>query len=185
MIKKMKILIIVIPGMILLTSCFSTYPIQKKFPCQETTTSEKLEMIENALRFKIKPKKMELNENGISYTTSTFNKSSFNFSDVEMVRFKTKSRFLKKRGYWIDIKESNGDVNVIYSTDFKLMESANNALMCLTNLQETNGRPIKSSSDKEKSSNKYDDLEKLKKLLDSGAITKEEYEFEKEKILNK
>jgi hypothetical protein len=33
-------------------------------------------------------------------------------------------------------------------------------------------------------SDKYDELEKLKKLLDEGAITKEEYEREKAKILN-
>lgn len=34
-------------------------------------------------------------------------------------------------------------------------------------------------------SDKYDDLIKLKSLLDSGAITEKEYELEKKKILNK
>ena len=33
-------------------------------------------------------------------------------------------------------------------------------------------------------SDKYSDLEKLKKLLDDGALTKEEYEKEKKKILD-
>ena len=33
--------------------------------------------------------------------------------------------------------------------------------------------------------NNYKELEQLKKLLDSGAISKEEYQKEKDKILNK
>jgi len=32
--------------------------------------------------------------------------------------------------------------------------------------------------------NKYDELEKIKKLFDQGVLTKEEYETEKQKILN-
>lgn len=36
-----------------------------------------------------------------------------------------------------------------------------------------------------KSNNKYDELEKLKKLYDDKVLTKEEFEIEKEKILNK
>lgn len=40
----------------------------------------------------------------------------------------------------------------------------------------------KSSTEKLKS--KYDDLEKLKKLLDNGVITEEEFTKEKYKILN-
>ncbi len=36
-----------------------------------------------------------------------------------------------------------------------------------------------------KSNNKYDELEKLKKLYDDKVLTKEEFETEKEKILNK
>lgn len=34
-------------------------------------------------------------------------------------------------------------------------------------------------------SNKYDDLEKIKKLLDDGILTRDEFEIEKNKILNK
>lgn len=36
-----------------------------------------------------------------------------------------------------------------------------------------------------KSNNKYDELEKLKKLYDDKVLTREEFETEKEKILNK
>lgn len=41
-------------------------------------------------------------------------------------------------------------------------------------------KPIANSS-----SDKYDKLSKIKKLYDEGVLTKEEYEIEKEKILNK
>lgn len=41
------------------------------------------------------------------------------------------------------------------------------------------------NSDKKDSVNKYDELEKLKKLLDKSVITNEEYEIEKKKIFNK
>lgn len=41
------------------------------------------------------------------------------------------------------------------------------------------------NSDKKDSVIKYDELEKLKKLLDKSVITNEEYEIEKKKIFNK
>lgn len=143
MFKKAKILIIVMPSMILLTSCFSTYPIQKKFPCQETTTEEKLKIIKNAYNSKMNPKKLEINEEGV-----TINKESYRFDDIKYVRAKTKPGFLfLYKKYWIQIKEFNGDINVIYTRDHSVMEKANNALMCLTGLQDTNGRPKKSNSE--------------------------------------
>ena len=40
------------------------------------------------------------------------------------------------------------------------------------------------TKDSSSSNSKYDDLEKLKKLLDNEIITKEEFDKEKEKILN-
>lgn len=40
-------------------------------------------------------------------------------------------------------------------------------------------------SSNNKSNDRYDELEKLKKLYDEKALTKEEFETEKEKILNK
>lgn len=43
--------------------------------------------------------------------------------------------------------------------------------------------PSKNQSNNETKSNKYDDIEKLQKLKESGAITQEEFEREKEKIL--
>ena len=72
-------------------------------------------------------------------------------------------------------------MNEIPLTNKEIMQKANNALMCLTDLHDTNGRPRKPGTTPPP--NKYEQLEKLKKLLDSGAITKEEYEREKEKIL--
>lgn len=39
-------------------------------------------------------------------------------------------------------------------------------------------------NNKKETNNKFDDLEKLKKLFDEGAITQEEYNIEKKKILN-
>ncbi len=175
------ILVILVTIPFIMTSCFSTYPIQKKFPCSETTTSQKLDLIRTAFISTMNPKNLDVNEEGVTY-----NKNSFKFSDVRYVRVQQKSGLTGKK-YWIDIKEFNGDGNTIYLRDYNLVEKANNALMCLTNLQDTNGRPKDSNTAKPDTptSNKYEDLEKLKKLLDSGAITQEEYEKEKAIILNK
>ena len=164
-----------------LTSCFSTYPIQKKYPCQETTVQEKLVMIEEAYNSRMKPKSLNITDKGVSV-----GKMSYEFENIRYVRAKTKPGFLfLYKKYWIQIREFNGDMNIIYLRDHAIMEKANNALMCLTALQETDGRPPKKDTSITPKSNKYDDLEKLKKILESGAITQEEYEKEKEKILNK
>lgn len=161
-----------------LTSCFSTYPIQKKFPCEETTTQEKLNIIESAYNSKMKPKKLDVTETGVS-----IGKRSYEFNNIRYVRVKTKRSFLFIfRKYWIQIREFNRDMNEIYLRDPAMVESVNNAIMCLTNLHETNGRPSKNTTPK---LSKYDELEKLKELLDSGAISQDEYDKEKEKILNK
>lgn len=122
-------------SLIALTGCFSSYPIQKESPCDKTTTQEKLDWINAALDDQIKPKTRELNAEGITY-----NKKSFRFEDVRYVRAKTKTS-LTGRKYWIQIREFNGEMNEIYLRDFETMEKANNALMCLTDLQATHGRP--------------------------------------------
>ena len=179
MLKKVRIKIFVMLSILLLTSCFSTYPIQKKFPCNETTTEEKLKIIENAYNSQMNPKKLEIYKDGV-----TINKKSYQFDEISYVRAQTKPGFLfLYRKYWIQIREVNGEMNIIYTRDHSVLEKANNALMCLTGLHDTNGRPPKSNTINK--SSKYEDLEKLKKLLDINAITQKEYDIEKEKILKR
>jgi hypothetical protein len=178
---KQGLIILIGVAMIVMTSCFSHYPIQKKFPCEDSTIQEKLEMIGDAIKSntKIKDKHpLILTEEGVSY-----NKIDFKFKELLYVRLQEKKGPGGKK-YWIDIREFNRDLNKIYLRDHSLMEKANNALMCLAGLQATNGRPSKGAAPVVKS-NKYEDLEKLNGLLKSGAITQEEFDAEKKKILNK
>ncbi len=163
------------------TGCFSTYPIQKKTPCEETTTDQKISMIEEAYFSEMLPKDLVVTDKGVSYK-----RHSYDYEDIKFVRVQTKPSFLYLyKKYWIQIREFNGEMNVIYSKNHDVVEKANNALMCLCNLQETNGRPKKHTIEKPTTDkDKYDKIEQLKKLLDDGAITQEEYETEKGKLLN-
>ena len=52
----------------------------------------------------------------------------------------------------------------------------------VNNLFDSNGTNTNSATNFDK--NKYESLERLKKLYDEKALTKEEYEKEKDKILN-
>jgi len=167
-------------------SCISTYPIQKKTPCEQTTIQEKIKMIENVYTSSSMPFESVVTEKGVKY-----GKKSYDYENIKYVRVSKKPGFLYLSSNWsIQIKEFDGESHLIQCKEHELVEKANNALMCLSNLQETNGRPSdsKKQSAKEESvidENKYDALAKLKKLLDSGAITQEEYEKEKGLILNK
>jgi hypothetical protein len=177
---KQGLIILIGVAMIIMTSC-SHYPIQKQFPCEDSTIEEKLEMIGDAIKSKTKIKDKHpliLTEEGVSY-----NKVDFKFKEIHYVRLQTKIGPAGRR-YWLDIKEDNGKLNTIFLMDQPIMEKANNALMCLAGLQATNGRPSKGAPPVVKS-NKYEDLEKLNGLLKSGAITQEEFDAEKKKILNK
>lgn len=159
------------------SSCFSHYPIQKRYPCNNTTRQEKVAIIKKAFSVY---KDGVVTDEGVSYGTR-----SFKYSDIYYVKVRAKGS-LKGMRYWIMIKEFSGEISQVRVDDFELMEQTNNALMCLSNLQDTNGRPAGKAISKPLSTptDKYSDLEKLKKLLDSGAITPDEYEKEKAKILN-
>lgn len=160
-----------------LSSCFSTYPIQKKFPCEETTTQEKLDLIKDAYNSILKPEELDVTDKGVRVKIHRV--KSYEFDNILYVRVR------KKLGkHYIQIRDLNGEMNEIYLRDPVLIEETNNALMCLTNLHDTNGRPGKGGNKIAPEPNKYENLEKIKKLLDSGAITQEEYEKEKQKLLN-
>ena len=71
--------------------------------------------------------------------------------------------------------ELTGRKNIVQNTYSTLQNSLN---LIQNNL--INDSKVKTTCD----TNKYDDLSKLKKLLDENIITKEEFEKEKDKILN-
>lgn len=176
--KKAIIIFSLVSILYSLQSCFSTYPLQKKKPCQETSIQEKLDIIKEAYNSMMKPKNLQITKEGV-----TIGKRSYNFEEIKYVRVQKKpgALYIYQR-YWIQIREFNGDMNVIPLRDHSLVVKVNNALMCLANLHATNGRPPNINSTP---NNKYDDLKKLKDLFDDGAITKAEYEIEKKKILDK
>ena len=97
-------------------SCFSTYPIQKKFPCDENSTQEKLELIKDAYYSKMKPKELVLDAAGVRYKGH-----SYDFGDIKYVRVKTKlGPFWSYRKYWIQVRTFDGKRYEIFSTDFEI-----------------------------------------------------------------
>lgn len=121
------------------TCCISIYPIQPKSPCDQTTIQEKLDKVESTIKSKKNPKNLHVDQEGVSYR-----RHEFKFNDVRYVRLKRKLMIFGIYSiYWIQIRENNGDMNEIPLRGKKRIAETNNALMCLTGLWETNGRPKK------------------------------------------
>lgn len=102
---------------------------------------------------------------------TVFNKNGSNLTNPNLIN---KSTTIKK------IEEVNGITRFyfrIFSSDFYVyIDEAIAKGEIITNHSKSKVNPI--------SEDKYDKLKKIKELYDSGALTKEEFESEKSKILN-
>ena len=95
--------------------------------------------------------------------------------------------FLNTKGDTLSTTDEQGGYARYYNTYVALSELTNKILK--TDFNERLGDAIKTfkPANKEQpvSTSKADEIAKLKKLLDDGALTKEEFEAEKKKILDK
>jgi hypothetical protein len=148
-----------------IVGCLSVYPKYEKTPCDQI---DKENLIKIALSSGFKEKEVSLTTESFSFA-----KKTIVFSEIEKAYVRTKGNIFGRMHYWVVITSKSGK-NFSFETDDKALTiEAYSAYECLAGIISKSLRP----------SDKYDKLKKLKDLFDSGAITKEEYEIEKNKIL--
>ena len=171
--------------MIVFTGCFSSYKRYEKIPCTELGS--------NPTKYikKIISESMYIDSNKVTVTDSsaiyticishhpiTFRERNIKYNDISKVIVQTKHMLSGVR-YSLIIIMNDKVKHIFRSFDYNLSINAYSTLECLAGI-----KPKSKSVNQNTSKDKYDDLKKLKDLYDSGALTKDEYEKEKAKILN-
>jgi len=104
-------------------------------------------------------------------------KKIIEFSEISKVIVVTKGTLKGKRYTLVTVMKSR-EKHAFETFDYKLAISVYSTLECLAGIKpKPTSQPVSTES-------KYDRLEKLKSLFDSGALTAEEYEAEKKKVLD-
>lgn len=142
-----------------------------------------IEKAKNILILEEADKLLVLDVNRWFYKTDTHFNTSFKFeSDVDVIVFdKNRDEYLKENLSDIDIVKEHGDrhndvVGAFRDRLGKILSSE-----IVMHLLEGNPPPKTTLS---KLNSKYDAVSKLKKMLDRGAITTEEYNREKQLVLD-
>jgi hypothetical protein len=166
---KMKQHIIFLFIALSFSGCISLYPRFDKIPCSELNKDSKEDIKKIALSMGFKEKDIAVTDQYVRY----HKKKTIVYADIQKAYIVTK-RMLKGRRYTIVTVMKNRDKHVFVTYDFDLAIKVYSTLECLAGIPD---KEEKTSPDK------YNQLERLKRLLDSGAINVEEYEKEKQKIL--
>ena len=156
--------------MLSFSGCISLYPRFDKTPCSELNKDSREDIKKIILATGFKEKEIVLTDHHVRY----HKKKTIVYSDVLKAYIVTK-RMPRGKRYTVVTVMKNRDKHVFVTYDFDLAIGVYSTLECLA------GIPDKSEK---ASPDKYSQLERLKRLLDSGAISDEEYEKEKQKILN-
>jgi len=170
----MKIQILLIVSLLFFQACISNRKVVKPIKCENTLQQNLDNVSALIIASGYKEGMFSVTEKGF-----VMKRKSFLYAQLKKIK-------LVKKGdrRWVRIYDVNG-VSMIYANDKK--DIAINACYSLICLAEMNGALINGKIPepiiKQDSGDKYDKLSKLKALLDSGAITQEEYEIEKKKIL--
>lgn len=171
----MKKLLLLFLSMILLI-CFGchTYYIQSFKPnssCTEINATDTIKRaISNGFYYQI---------NSINDTAIYIPNNEINFSKIKNMRLGQKKK-LSGHKYYLEMFTSSGwhAKRIILTTKNKQQaENVFLAIECLCNIDPKTDQRISGHPDK------YDELKKINELYKSGAITKEEYEKEKKKIM--
>lgn len=153
------------------SGCFTHYYKYDKKTCSEVNDKSS-EHIMNII------KSTGYNETNIILNDTTFQytkRKTVAYSDILKVVVQTK-KMLKGKRYMLVIVMNNRDKHVFETYDFDMAINAYSALECKAG--------IKPKSQSNATTDKYLKIEKLKALYDSGALTLEEFEREKKKVLD-
>lgn len=164
---------IIIIASLFLTSCFTYYKKYDKNPCNALQDNKKEGIKKLLLDMRYKEDDILLSENYVMYK---YNK--IEFSNVKKIIMATKSLPKGKR-YTLKIFMKSGDGDDLYTFDYDIAIKAYTEIECLAGITEKPKKTETAPNDKDK----YDSLIKLKYLLDTGALTKAEYDREKRKLL--
>jgi hypothetical protein len=153
-------------------ACISTYHRYEKLPCSQIGEQNRNDIKTIILANGFKEKDVILTEKSVQYR-----KKIIEFSEISKVVVVTKGT-LKGKRYTLVTTMKSRQKHAFETHDYKLAISVYSALECLAGIE-----PKPAADKNVPTESKYTKLEKLKSLLDSGAITAEEYEKEKKKVL--
>ncbi len=118
--------------------------------------------------------------NQCKYIGSSHTSSSFKFggdANYQSVKVDIRNITGANGGNAYVVNDFTSDGSGHYQSSFEMYKCPNNRALLIQNVD---SKPAKSNT-----SNRYDDLERVKSLYDKGVINEEEYKIEKSKILNK
>lgn len=157
----------------ILSGCISTYPRYEKLPCSSIGAENREDIRKIILANGHKEKDLVMTEKSVQY----HKKKIIEFSEISKVIVVTKGTLKGKRYTLVTVMKSR-EKHAFETFDYKLAISVYSTLECLAGIKpKPTSQPVSTES-------KYDRLEKLKSLFDSGALTAEEYEAEKKKVLD-
>ena len=112
---------------------------------------------------------------GSSHTSSSFKLGGD--ANYQTVKVDMRNITGARGGNAYVVNDFTSDGSGHYQSSFEMYKCPDNRALMIQN--------VDSKPEKKNSTNKYEDLEKVKSLYDKGIITEEEYKTEKTKMLNK
>jgi hypothetical protein len=179
----------------LFSSCKTTFQIYDSFFTERDEAIKAIERLVKSQGEKFTPNSVEVNIEFIAYSkeqqktnywayggwgggTSTVNQSNAIYYDmIDDVKF------IKKKGHYEVriLQKSSKKWKIFFCWDKDIAQAGADGFAYMRN---NYGKAVAPTQSPE-NSNKYEDLEKLKGLLDSGVINQEEFDAEKQKILSR
>jgi len=174
---------------IVLSSCAANYQRYGKTPCENLSASKE-SLVKIAIETGSKEDDIVLTDHSLKYNT----KKEIVFSDIKKVIVTTGRKSIAKgRKYRLIVVMKNSFQRHYLTTfDYFLAVDAYSTLECAAgipagqptkNINLSSPNPAPQPSQPLSLSEKYELLAKLKSLLDTGAITQQEFEAEKRKLL--
>ena len=158
---------------VILAGCISTYPRYEKLPCSSIGEENRDDIRKIILANGYKEKELVMTSTSVQY----HKKKVIEFSEISKVVVVTKGTLKGKRYTLVTVMKSR-EKHAFETFDYKLAISVYSTLECLAGIKpKQSNQPVSTET-------KYDKLEKLKSLYDSGALNAEEYEAEKKKVLD-
>ncbi len=150
----------------MINTAFTFLAVFTIFGC--TTTDTIRPAIDSDSKFEkavYKGKKTIVSDKGLSGAYRVFNQGSTGFTSIETVRLSTESRanrFCERKNKVVEVIEETTSIPPHILGNWPRVEIVFKCVFA----------------------NRYDELSKLKKLLDEGVITQSEYKHEKQRILD-